>query len=614
MAKTSNTLVKSTRVLGHEKIVRLATTNSVSEIKLPRFSQVAKDDTIYINGVNLKKVWLESEDEPGVRIPILPCFSRAETIPLGSKKIALEFGEIDNEEKNAAYESLERFHYRSSPSLLEQEEEVSSKNSGRKAVLLAWLTVGKERVYVGYIELTMPLMMVGPRHKAFSRVFKHNKRGNVGWSHWSQSSLKANLNLIVRIARVVTHPTYRGIGLASRLVNVAEEFSRTRWHIGRRRPIFIEISAEMLNYFDFVSSSGFTYCGHTDGNKKRVAKDMKAMAKGQKISSGIMSLQKKYFVTLAKFAELNGLDTDSAILRLEQIAASDNPEDASDEDSWLLLRKIFRMPRPYYVKGLDAVSEKYLNDISVIGEANPRLSVRKRKGTIEIRNLNVAALVPLSKSTPVRIITDSFGLNGKQIRQNLLRVEQFTANSGNIYLFAGASGTGKTMLLDAIGKDDYPLPRNIIFECERFNVSKTVKPLQIPVDAVIIDYFSDKYGTRTSLKTLAQVGLSEAVPLVKPYWMLSKGQQYRVQLADLTLQDASIWLLDEFAADLDPITAAIISSKLREIVRQLGVIVIVAAANNSHFVKDLKPARILKFDLGTGPRSLTTSEYLNEFF
>ena len=100
---------------------------------------------------------------------------------------------------------------------------------------------------------------------------------------------------------------------------------------------------------------------------------------------------------------------------------------------------------------------------------------------------------------------------------------------------------------------------------------------------------------------------------IKPFWMLSKGQKYRAQLADMILKNSPVWLLDEFASDLDPITATIVAKKVRSITKKYGIITIAAAANHQHYIATLRPSRVLYFDFGLEPRQLTYMEYKNEF-
>lgn len=612
MNKTSSLLqVKSIKLSNHQKIVSVVSQLESAKLILPRFSAVSKDDLLHVDGIKTQKISLESKDEPGIKIPILPTYCVDKKYKLGAQKSALRICEITTEEEYQAYMELERFHYRSSPSLIEQEEDTSKGSGGRKAVLLASLDFGKQRKFVGYIELSMPLMMVAPRHAALARPFRHTKRA-ISWSKWDQNSLRQNLNLIVRIARLVIHPTFRGIGLSHTLIEESEKFAKERWHIGSRKPIMIEISAEMLNYFDFVSGCGFIYCGHTDGNYKRVAKDMRQMIKGQKISSGIMTLQNKYLEGLRAYAKKNNLSDEEAIKSVEKIAESDDPESQVDEESWLLLRKIFRPPRPYFIKGLDIDTKRYLKNVAKRKESNIVNLGTKYNPSITIEELEVKADITLPKSKNVGVIKDAFGLEGSQVKQTLLKVNEFRATQGNIFLLVGASGTGKSIYLDVLGMNDRQIHPNISVTHTKFDVPRTAKFEDIDPESIVIDYFANKYGLAASLRTLAVVGLSEALPLVKPFWMLSKGQKYRALLAELMLQKTEIWLLDEFGADLDPITANVLAHKLRAIADSTGVIVFVAAANNGHFFQSLRPSRVISFDLGIQPQIKTVTEYKNE--
>lgn len=611
MSNSAKALVKSVKPVDHQRIIRL-TSDANGILKLHRFALVGKNDELHFSGLNNKKMWLEGAEDRKQRIPLLPSYTTTRETLIGSKKFPLRFSEVDNSEKLGAYESLERFHYRSSPSLIEQEDR-NAKAGSRRAVLLAALEIGNRIEYVGYIELAMPLMMVAPRHRAFARPFRHSKR-DIAWATWNQQSLRQNLNLIVRISRVVTHPTFRGVGLARELLSVAEDFAKRRWHIKRRTPIFIEISAEMLNYFDFVSGSGYVYCGHTEGNLRRVAKDMSAMSRGQKITSGIMTLQKKYFDNLQAFAEQEGITIQEAIRFVKEVAKSDDPLSAIPSESYFTLRKLFRMPRPYYLKGLDSDAKRYLQDIKIEIPNRTNIVPRKHKAKIIIRDLKVTAGIDLPSSKNVEVITNAFGLEGRYVKQVLLDVPEFSACSGNTYLFSGASGAGKSIFLDVLASKDHPLPTNIEVSYKECTLLESLVFPEMDPDLIVVDYFANKYGMRKGLETLAKVGLSEAIPLVKPYWMLSKGQKYRVRLADLICRNKPLWVLDEFGSDLDPITASVVASKLREIVVKMGVIAFVAAANNSHFLKALRPTQVLRFDIGVSPRILKVSEYEDEFF
>jgi len=272
------------------------------------------------------------------------------------------------------------------------------------------------------------------------------------------------------------------------------------------------------------------------------------------------------------------------------------------------------MPRPYFLKGLDSDAKRYLRDIDVENPNTSHSVSRKHRAKINIRGLKVTAEIQLPSSKNVETITNAFGLEGRHVKQVLLDVPEFSACSGNTYLFSGASGTGKSIFLDVLASKDYPLPSNLEILYEECTLLDSAVFTQMDPDSIVIDYFANQYGMRSGLETLAKVGLSEAIPLVKPYWMLSKGQKYRVRLADLICRNKPLWVLDEFGSDLDPITASVVALKLRKIVANLGVIALVAAANNRHFLKALRPTQVLRFDIGVSPRILKISEYEDEFF
>jgi len=611
MVKKDIYIVSSIKTLEFEKILTLSRDNIKTKVNVPRFSPVMKNDELFMSGVIDKKIWLKNFENKDDEILIFPTFLMKDSLRVGKIKFDIELKEIETEEDYKAYLELERFHYRSSPSLVNQDELIDKNKSGRKSILLAIEKNKSKNNYIGYIELAMPLMMVGPRHKSFKLPFKHDNR-DINWAEWNQTALKENLNLIVRIARIVTHPTYRGIGIAKILIKAAELFCQSRWHIKKRKPIFLEISAEMLNYYDFVSSCGFSYCGHSDGNINRIAKDMVAIHRGQKKEGGIMSLQHKYYRFLTEFADLNNITIEDSINRIKEIAEAEHPEEKTDPTSWLLLRRILRFPRPYYIKGLDESTENYLEKVKSEKPKN-NINFKNFNETVSLKDLTLWANINLPKSKNIDVIKNSFGLTGDKISQKLIQLESFNVKSGSIILLAGASGTGKTIFLDILGSNKTPLENNLDISYEELIIPQTSKFSSLDNNETIIDYFANNFGIEKSLYALSSVGLSEAVPLVKPYWMLSKGQKYRVKLAKLLCEENPVWLLDEFGADLDPITANIVCVRLNKLIKKTGSIAFLAVANHSHFFSALNLSRVIVFDHGIKPKEMTAREYKNDY-
>nr|WP_283937443.1 ATP-binding cassette domain-containing protein [Sphingomonas anseongensis] len=208
---------------------------------------------------------------------------------------------------------------------------------------------------------------------------------------------------------------------------------------------------------------------------------------------------------------------------------------------------------------------------------------------------------------------DCFGLSADRIQQRIIGPLDVKASAGNIIFISGSSGSGKSLLLRALDHEGSYRSNHLKFQR---SVSRTYSAgwlKCLPSEVCIFEYFAEKYSVSRSLSALSQVGLSEATAFIRPFDMLSKGQQYRAMLADLLLRDDEVWLLDEFCADLDPLTARVVAHNFRRHVMAAGRIAIVAAANHGHYLDALRPSKIIALRAGDAPRLVTYREYQDEF-
>ena len=317
-SKTQLYRVDGAEASGSSKRLRISngSENASIHLKAHRFALVGKGDDVEIDPQRLGRAWVGSKEDASDPIQFLPAFESSDEVTLGQDRITIQVTEVGTDVALAAYDYLERFHYKTAA--LNEDEAPRAETGGRRAVLVAFAEIDGQKQPAGYIELQMPLLMVKPRHDLFNKGFQHPTRP-IQWARWDQHAIKSYVNLIVRVARVVTAPDLRGIGLARILLNAAKKFSRERWHIGGRRPIFMEISAEMLNHVDFVSSAGFRLVGSTEGNAERVLKDLHYMNRGYDVSSGIMSLQKRYVTKLRYLCEKTGREFPEALALLRDV-------------------------------------------------------------------------------------------------------------------------------------------------------------------------------------------------------------------------------------------------------------------------------------------------------
>ncbi len=575
-------------------------------LSLHRFAMVGARDRLIIGDGLERRVWIVGEDN--TQIQVSPYYSLYATRLFAGEQVESRMVELSTDDDLRDYALLEAFHYRGLDLARDVEDLGAHRKStgGRRAVLLLQLKLAGQWASAGYIELQMPLMMAKPRHLAFARPFQHPTL-DVAWASWPKGG-QTLVNRIARIARVVVNPELRGGSLSGILVKAAVNFARERWHIGGKRVLFLEISAEMLRHIDFVSSCGFHYLGDTEGNRARLAKDLGSINKGAKGSSGIMSLQRRYHAFFEDYRGVTGDSFEALRSRVADVLQHDDPWKAMTVDEWLALRPVIRSPIPYYMIGLDEASDAYVK-AGALAIASKREHVRSDAlPELSLCDLDLHSNYALPLTDHSRLVMDSFGITTKTVRTRIVGPLSLTVQAGTVTFVAGASGCGKSLLLDRLDPGWHSATVETYGKI--FPATYSVARLTpFPADAPLFEHLATEHGPERAFEALARVGLSEALVFLKPFEMLSRGQRYRAMLADLILGDAQVWLVDEFCSDLDPLTARIVAHKLRETVWQEQRIAFVAAANHAHFIAALRPHRILALRTGGGCMTLAWKDY-----
>ena len=580
-------------------------------LRVHRYALVGKGDTLRIDPEHPRNVFAIDRECDGL-IRVAPHYEAEDELRLGDERFAFRIAEPTSTEELQDYQHLEQFHYKT---LVTDDQEGETQKpaavGGRKAVLVISIRTGEAYTTIGYIELHMPLLMTKPRHELFDEGFEHPTRP-ISWQDWDVTAMRKHVNMIVRVARVVIHPEYRGLGLSRVLLRHASVFARQRWHVGGLRPLFMEVSAEMLNHIDFVSHAGFHFVGTTEGNLARVIKDIGHMSKGYDVSSGIMSLQKKYLTHLQDYCRDSGQSVPEVLKRLEAITLHERPMEAMAPAEWLGLRKVLRFPIRYYMAGLDEASSAFLDRHRPKDRTSSAPKFAAKAPSLRLEEVRVSLDYELPQTTSTRLILNCFGIQATSLRTNLVGPLNIEASGGNIVFISGSSGTGKSVLLRALdpalrGGDASLVVRSV------GRTGYTAAWLrELPENVPLFDYFAEKYNASRALSAMSQVGLSEAFVFVKPFRLLSRGQRYRAMLADLILRNDPVWLIDEFCADLDPLAAKVVAHNLRKIILKTGRIAFVAAANHAHFIDALRPNRVIYLELGGASKTMSLKEYREE--
>jgi ABC-type ATPase with predicted acetyltransferase domain len=128
-----------------------------------------------------------------------------------------------------------------------------------------------------------------------------------------------------------------------------------------------------------------------------------------------------------------------------------------------------------------------------------------------------------------------------------------------------------------------------------------VNRLRLP-DLPVVDCFDGRPLDQT-LPLLSRLGLAEAWTYLRPPRQISTGQRFRLRLA-IALARAADWprsiiTCDEFAATLDPLTAAIAARSLRRAIRPRSACRAILAGSREDLLPALAPDRIIQCDFGT---------------
>lgn len=519
---------------------------------------------------------------------ILPVFIAHDNLCLGDSRIELLVKEITEPKEYEAVQSLANYHYR------------DSKLHGRTARIIARTFNPLYPQVLGYVELATPFYMNKARAKILDAPFSCN---GISWEHWDKDTTRKYIHLMARIARCVVYPEFRGLGLGQILVKYAIEFAKTRWQIAKYIPFFLEISADMLKFVPFAEKAGMVFIGETEGNLNRVYKDMEYLTRNvdrvrrgeivSKKSSGIVDQQVARMNRTLSLIKKHGLSYDEILRRLKRLSRDQVLRD------FALFHEIVSLPKPTYMKGLNLSAEEYLlKRVQAIkpnnSMARPFIQLEAAQGPVTLDDISLTFTSRVRRNKLTHSIQQAFGISPDSIESVVVRRLSLEIQPGEIILVIGPSGSGKTALINFLAAGMVGWKEGEVKGHVSWPINYkpgTFKPTKSQKALVELMQSGD---VSSALHLMGLVGLSDAFIYLKRFDELSRGQQYRVMLAMMIAGGYNVWLIDEFCANLDTVTANVVSDKLQGLARSLGATIIAAAPHCDAFISTLKPDKVIR--------------------
>lgn len=212
------------------------------------------------------------------------------------------------------------------------------------------------------------------------------------------------------------------------------------------------------------------------------------------------------------------------------------------------------------------------------------------------------AFLPKHSSVRASQVMDHFGIDFEHGRHVIAENLDLPIAPGQVVLFTGASGSGKSSLMCAAAAELSQESRVQSLEHEKSAIDMAVSSLSDPPvaldsrllsldslqlpDTLLIDALN--LPADESMNLLANCGLGEAHLMLRTPGELSDGQRYRFRLA-LALSQRPQWIIaDEFTATLDRTLAKVIAFNIRRLAARTGVGFLLATTHED-VTADLDP-------------------------
>jgi len=190
-------------------------------------------------------------------------------------------------------------------------------------------------------------------------------------------------------------------------------------------------------------------------------------------------------------------------------------------------------------------------------------------------NVETCIDFPTPKTRRAGELMRLFGLRTERLTQQRLQHRcRLRVRGGDIIYITGASGAGKTVLLNAMYEQ--------IDERDRLRLDD----IELADDRPLIDCINQPLFAST--ETFSRAGLGDVFCMLQTPAALSLGQQHRYRLGRALASPAQFIFADEFTNSLDRITAAVVAYRIRKQAARSSK-VFVLSSSHEDILPDLRP-------------------------
>ena len=269
-----------------------------------------------------------------------------------------------------------------------------------------------------------------------------------------------------------------------------------------------------------------------------------------------------------------------------------------DESASEALLPLLRHPKPTYMRGLSRYAEAFVqgrtNKLALVPEGDAlSTAVIPCSGPLRVRDVTIDYSVEVGHTGPMSsAIRRAFGLARTFRIRTGVQALSFAVQPGEVCYIYGASGSGKTSLLDFLKgtpviSKDAQIEGKVAWPADA-RIDTGNQP--VPTDKPLIEAVGGGSLTQGSVGfSTPPVCLNLKGCTLVTQLNLARGQLYRSYLAHLICSDANVWLLDEFASGLDDATAMAVGRTFARAARTREVICIIAAVKREPLLNAVSP-------------------------